>query len=231
MLIGKPGLFTKDAPLPDEMTGLVATLHSGGRSVMIVKRADRFLGVFGVMDTPRANAKEVVESLHRMGIEQTLMLTGDNQRVADAVAKQIGLRVARGDLLPEQKVAAIAELANSTSRVAMVGDGVNDAPAMAKATVGIAMGAGSSDVALETADIALMADDLRALPFAVDLSRRARTIIRQNLWASLGMVAFLVPATITGFAGIGVAVALHEGSTLLVVVNALRLLAYRDKRS
>lgn len=230
VLIGKPGLFTKDAPLPEAVTSLVATLHAGGRSVMIVKRGDHFLGVFGVMDTPRANAKAVVEALHRMGIEQTLMLTGDNQRVADAVAKQVGLRVARGDLLPEQKVAAIAELANSTSRVAMVGDGVNDAPAMATATVGIAMGAGSSDVALETADIALMADDLRALPFAVGLSRRARTIIRQNLWASLGMVAFLVPATITGWAGIGVAVALHEGSTLLVVVNALRLLAYRDKQ-
>lgn len=231
VLIGKPGLFTKDAPLPDQVAAHVATLHAGGRSVMIVKRADQFLGVFGVMDTPRDNAMPVIAELHRLGVEQTLMLTGDNQRVADAVAKQVGLRVARGDLLPEQKVAAIAELAHSTSRVAMVGDGVNDAPAMAKATVGIAMGAGSSDVALETADIALMADDLGALPFAVGLSRQARAIIRQNMWASLGMVAFLIPATITGFAGIGIAVAFHEGSTLLVVVNALRLLAYRDSRT
>jgi Cd2+/Zn2+-exporting ATPase len=159
------------------------------------------------------------------------MLTGDNQRVADAVAREVGITEARGDLLPEQKVDAIAELARSGARVAMVGDGVNDAPAMASATVGIAMGAGGSDVALETADVALMSDDLDGLPFAVGLSRACRRVIRQNLWASLGMVAFLVPATLSGFAGIGVAVALHEGSTLLVVVNALRLLAYRDARA
>jgi Cd2+/Zn2+-exporting ATPase len=181
------------------------------------------------MDTPRESARDVVAQLHRLGIEQTIMLSGDNQRVADAVAKHVGIRVARGDLLPEQKVQAIAEMARSSSRVAMVGDGVNDAPAMANATVGITMGAGGSDVALETADVALMADDLRALPFAVGLSRRARSIIRQNLWASLGMVAFLIPAIIFGFAGIGIAVTLHEGSTLLVVANALRLLAYRDR--
>ena len=146
-----------------------------GRTVMVVRSGGRFLGVLGVMDTPRESARAVVAELHALGIEQTIMLTGDNQRVADAVAKHVGIRVARGDLLPEQKVAAIVELASSKSRVAMVGDGVNDAPAMANATVGIAMGAGGSDVALETADVALMADDLRALPFAVGLSRAAET--------------------------------------------------------
>ncbi len=231
VLIGKPGLFSREAPLPVEVSAAVERLQANGRTVMVVKVAERFVGVLGVMDTPRESARQVVAELHRMGVEQTIMLTGDNQRVADAVAKHVGITLARGDLLPEQKVEAIAELARSRSRVAMIGDGVNDAPALANATVGIAMGAGGSDVALETADIALMADDLSALPFAVGLSRRARTIIRQNLWASLGMVAFLIPATIFGFAGIGIAVTLHEGSTLLVVANALRLLAYRDSRA
>lgn len=228
--IGKPGLFTREGALPPDVAAAVEKLQVEGRTVMVVRRGTTFLGVLGVMDTPRESAREVIARLHELGIEQTIMLTGDNQRVADAVAKQVGIRVARGDLLPEQKVEAISELARSKSRVAMVGDGVNDAPAMANATVGIAMGAGGSDVALETADVALMADDLRALPFAVGLSRAARRIIQQNLWASLGMVAFLVPATIVGFAGIGAAVALHEGSTLLVVANALRLLAYSKNK-
>lgn len=231
VVVGKPGMFSREAALPDDIAALVTNLQTKGRTVVVVQKEGRFLGVLGIMDAPRESAREVIAALHRIGVTQTLMLTGDNQAVADAVAKDVGITLARGDLLPEDKVAAIRDLASTSSLVAMVGDGVNDAPAMANATVGIAMGAGGSDVALETADVALMADDLRALPFAIGLSRAARAIIRQNLWASLGMVAFLVPATMFDFAGIGVAVMLHEGSTLLVVVNALRLLAYRDDRS
>ena len=155
------------------------------------------------------------------------MISGDNQAVADAIAREVGIDEAWGDLMPEDKVEAIKKL-RGDGKVAMVGDGVNDAPAMANATVGIAMGAAGSDVALETADVALMADDLAHLPFAVGLSRQTRSIIRQNVFVSLGVVAILVPATIFGL-GIGAAVAMHEGSTLLVVVNALRLLAYRDR--
>jgi Cd2+/Zn2+-exporting ATPase len=156
-----------------------------------------------------------------------IMISGDNQRVADAVSGQIGLDEAWGDLMPEDKVDAIKRLNEREQRVAMVGDGVNDAPAMANSTVGIAMGAAGSDVALETADVALMSDDLSQLPFAGGLSRRTSRLIRQNLFISLGVVVLLVPATILGL-GIGPAVAVHEGSTLIVVFNALRLLGYKS---
>lgn len=231
VIIGKLGLFTRDGGhVPEAMQSMVADLQGKGRTVMVVQAGGAFLGALGVMDTPRGSARPVLERLRALGIGRTIMLTGDNQRVADAVAREVGITEARGDLLPEHKVDAVAELARSASRVAMVGDGVNDAPAMASATVGIAMGAGGSDVALETADVALMSDELHGLPFAVGLSRACRRVVRQNLWASLGMVGFLIPATLVGFAGIGAAVALHEGSTLIVVGNALRLLMYRDSR-
>lgn len=161
-----------------------------------------------------------------MGIKRMIMLTGDNQKVADAIAKNIGITDPMGDLLPEDKVQAIEQLKKREDSVAMVGDGVNDAPAMAKSTVGIAMGAAGSDVALETADIALMADKLDNLPFAIGLSRKAKLIIKQNLIISLSMVALLVPLTIMGTIAIGPAVVGHEGSTLFVVINALRLLKY-----
>jgi Cd2+/Zn2+-exporting ATPase len=193
---------------------------------MVVRKGSRFLGVLGVMDTPRPVAAQVMAELRALGIERLIMISGDNQAVADAVAQSVGLTEAKGDLMPEQKAEAIKELRKLHGKVAMVGDGVNDAPAMASATVGIAMGAAGSDVALETADVALMADDLAQLPFAVGLSRSTSRIIKQNLWVSLGVVAVLIPATIFGL-NIGTAVLFHEGSTIVVVVNALRLLAYK----
>ncbi|AAK24691.1 heavy metal translocating P-type ATPase [Caulobacter vibrioides] len=229
-IIGKPGLFDgKDAPtMTVSVQALAEDLEAQGRTVVVVSHGERFLGVLGLMDTPRPAAKEVIQRLRRLGLKQIIMLSGDNQTVVSAVGRELGLDEARGGLMPEDKVAIIREMAARNGRVAMVGDGVNDAPAMANATVGVAMGAAGSDVALETADVALMADDLSHLPFAVGLSRQTSRIIKQNLWVSLGMVALLIPAALFGLQ-IGVAVVFHEGSTLLVVANALRLLAYRDR--
>lgn len=227
--IGNKALFEEQKTLVEDVRQNADKLEASGYTAMIVRRGDRFLGILGVMDTPRAEAKQTLSDLKELGIKRMIMLTGDNQRVADAIARDVGLTDALGDLLPEAKVQSVQKLRAQEGKVAMVGDGVNDAPAMAKSTVGIAMGAAGSDVALETADIALMGDQLAKLPFAIGLSRAARRIIRQNLYISLGMVALLIPLTILGVAGIGPAVIAHEGSTLLVVFNALRLLAYRTK--
>lgn len=230
--IAKPVLFSELDGMrpPPELAAANEQLVQSGRTTMIVRKGSRFLGVIGVMDTPRAAAPGVMAQLRELGIERLVMISGDNQQVADAVARTVGLTEARGDLMPEQKVETIKALRERHGKVAMVGDGVNDAPAMANATVGIAMGAAGSDVALETADVALMSDDLSQLPFAVGLSRRTKWVIKQNLWVSLGVVAVLIPATIFGL-NIGTAVLFHEGSTVLVVINALRLLAYPDVAS
>jgi Zn2+/Cd2+-exporting ATPase len=228
VLIGKAEMFGADGvpPLSTSMQDAIASLRESGRTSMVVRQGNRDLGAIGLMDTPRAAAKAALLRLRALGIRRMIMISGDHQKVAEAIARQVGLDEACGDLMPEDKVEAIKKL-RAERKVAMVGDGVNDAPAMANATVGIVMGAAGSDVAMETADVALMADDLANLPFAVGLSRTTRSVILQNVVVSLGVVALLVPATILGL-GIGPAVAVHEGSTLLVVFNALRLLAYRD---
>jgi len=227
--LGKQSLFTEISgpAVPPALAADVNRLETLGRTVFVVRHGTRYLGAVGLMDTPRAAAKAAVTQLRALGMQQMVMLSGDNQRVADAIAQAVGIDRALGALMPEDKVRAIRDL-RATGDVAMIGDGVNDAPALAAASVGIAMGAAGSDVALETADVALMGDQLDRLPFVVGLSRQTRRIIRQNLWASLGMVALLIPATMFGMK-MGIAVLFHEGSTLLVVANALRLLAYRDR--
>lgn len=227
--MGNKELFTeKNNELPADIKTQAENLEMQGNTTMLVQQNDKFIGIVTLMDVARQDAKETLSKLGKMGIRKMIMLTGDNQKVAEAIAKEIGITDAWGNLLPEQKVDAIQKLTSSEKKVAMVGDGVNDAPAMAKSTVGIAMGAAGSDVALETADIALMADKLENLPFAIGLSKKAHRIIKQNLVISLGMVMILVPLTILGIAQMGPAVIGHEGSTVLVVFNALRLLAYKQ---
>ncbi len=215
-------------PLPAVITEAEASLRQQGQTIAIVQVGDTFLGVIGMVDTLRPAAKGVIAELRKIGIQRMVMLSGDHREAAQAIASQLALDEAQGDLLPEDKVSVVSELSKHYI-TAMVGDGANDAPAMATASVSIAMGAAGSDVALETADIALMGDDLTKLPFAISLGQAATRIIRQNLWISLGMITFLVPATLFGMS-LGPAVVCHEGSTLLVVANALRLLRFSPKK-
>jgi Cd2+/Zn2+-exporting ATPase len=228
VLVGNVKLFDENGGIDSSVRADAENLLQQGRTIMVVKHGDKFLGTLGLRDTPRPAARRMIDDLRALGIDRAIMISGDNQLVADSIAGEVGLTEAWGDLMPDDKVSAIKRLRVEEGKVAMVGDGVNDAPAMANATVGIAMGAAGSDVALETADVALMGDELEQLPVVVGLSRTASRIIKQNLYMSLGMVAFLIPATLFGFVGIGPAVVFHEGSTLVVVANALRLLGYRD---
>ena len=229
--IGNIELYDDVGGVPTDVKEKVNKLEREGKTVMLVQNENEFSGIIGLMDTPRQAAQSTLAKLKKIGIRKMIMLTGDNQEVANAVATEIGLTDAYGSLLPEEKVERIIQLKKEENKIAMVGDGVNDAPAMANSTVGIAMGAAGSDVALETADIALMADKLEILPFAIALSRKSQQIVKQNLWISLGVVALLLPATIFGWANIGIAVVFHEGSTIVVVLNALRLLGFKDRYS
>lgn len=228
--IGSLEMFVADAAdgsgpaVPEDVVAAADGLQSEGRTIMVVSWGQQFLGVLGVMDTPRAEAASVLNSLRQSGVQELVMISGDNQKVADAVGGQVGVDTARGGLMPEDKVTTIKSL-SAKGQTAMVGDGVNDAPAMANASVGVAMGAASSAVALDTADVALMSDDIGRVPFLIRLSRATTKIIRQNLIVSLAIVAFLVPASLLGME-MGPVVFIHEGSTFLVVLNALRLLRF-----
>lgn len=227
--IGNKELFSeRGVEISQEVLLQVDGYEQAGNTTMLVGQDDRLIGILTLMDMPRVDAKDTLIRLKALGIERMIMLTGDNQNVAETIAKEIGLTDAWGGLMPEQKVDAIEKLKGSVGKVAMLGDGVNDAPAMVQSNVGIAMGAAGSDVALETADIALMADKLSNLPFAIGLSKKASSIIKQNLVISMGMVIILVPLTLLGYASIGPAIIGHEGSTLVVVFNALRLLVYKQ---
>ncbi|CQH58228.1 P-type transport ATPase (probable substrate zinc/cadmium) [Halobacterium hubeiense] len=208
----------------DLLEDLVPELQSEGKTVVLVGTDDELEGVIAVADEVRPEAKAAVQRLRDLGVEHTVMLTGDNERTAGAIAEQVGVDDFRAELLPEQKVAAVEDLTDEYEAVAMVGDGVNDAPALATATVGVAMGAAGTDTALETADIALMGDDLTRLPYLYDLSGRTNGVIRQNVWSSLAAKAVLAAGVPLGFVPIWVAVLVGDaGMTTAVTGNAMRL--------
>ena len=211
------------------LADIISKLEAEGQTTVIVRRAGKFIGVIALADEPRALAGEVMQRLRAQGIERVVMLTGDNASVARRVADKIGITDVRAELLPGDKLTLIREMQHARGVIAMIGDGVNDAPALAAATVGVAMGAGGTAVALETADVVLMGDDLGKLSFAIGLSRASQRIIRQNLVIALGVIVLLLIASGLGVIPLSVAVVLHEGSTVAVVLNALRLLAWRER--
>ncbi len=200
------------------------TLSSAGRSVVVVGNDDHVCGFIALTDSVRPEVPAVLRELREQGVEHLIMLTGDNQATAAAIATEVGLNEFRAELLPKDKVKAMEQLMQQYGSVAMIGDGVNDAPALARATLGIAMGAAGSDAAIETADIALMSDDLSKIAWLIAHSRRTLAIIRQNIFASLAVKLLFVLLTLFGHASLWAAIAADMGVSLLVIFNGLRLL-------
>ncbi len=205
----------------------VAALEADGRTVVAIAEGDRVRGLLGLTDTVRPGARRAIAELHALGVREIVMLTGDNAASAHAVAREVGIDTVRAGLLPADKVAEVEALGARHATVAMIGDGVNDAPAMARASFGIAMGAIGSDAAIETADVALMSDEIERLPWLVRHARRTLSVIRWNIGFSLGLKALFVLLTAFGVASLWGAIAADVGATLLVVANALRLLRGR----
>jgi Cd2+/Zn2+-exporting ATPase len=203
---------------------VLAGLEEEGQTVVLVGTETELVGGIAIADEVRSTSRRTVERLHELGVGRVVMLTGDNEGTAHAIAEEIGVDEYRAELLPDQKVEAINELRDEYGDIAMVGDGVNDAPALATATVGVAMGAAGTDTALETADIALMGDDLSKLPYLYELSHRAGNVIQQNIWASLGVKALLAIGVPLGYVSVAVAVVVGDmGMSLGVTGNAMRL--------
>jgi Cd2+/Zn2+-exporting ATPase len=218
-----------DGILIDEIIRQTVTrLEIAGRTTMTVSNNGSFIGVIGLSDVARPGVSVVLARLRNLGVKHLIMLTGDNTKVAQQIAQEIGVTDVEAELMPEDKLSTIQRMKKEFGAVAMIGDGVNDAPALATSTVGIAMGGAGTAVALETADVALMADDLGKLPFAVGLSRTSRKIIQQNLAISLGVISLLILTSVFGLVQLSWTVIAHEGSTILVVMNALRLLRYKN---
>jgi len=220
---------------PDDGPGGVTTLSQAhrdtierlqrdGKTVVLVGTDSGVVGVLGIADETRPEARQAIATLHRLDVAPLVMLTGDNEGTARAVAEQLGIDEYRAELLPDEKVTAVEELQQTHGSVAMVGDGVNDAPALAAASVGLAMGAAGTDTAIETADIALLGDDLGTVPYLYDLSRQANSVIRQNIWSSLGVKLLLAVGVPFGYVSVAVAVIVGDmGMSLGVTGNAMRL--------
>jgi Cd2+/Zn2+-exporting ATPase len=232
VLVGSEGLMLeRGLSIPIELSEQVQRLESGGKTAMLVYAGAAWQGVIAVADEVRPEAKLALAQLRAAGIQHIVMLTGDNERVAARIAEEVGGIEVHAALLPDQKVAQVEALQRRYGRIAMVGDGVNDAPALATADLGIAMGAAGTDVALETADVVLMADDLLKIAYAYRLSQAARRIIYQNLAFAMSLIVILVIAALIPSLDVPLPLGVvgHEGSTIIVVLNGLRLLVWRGR--
>ncbi|WP_198508543.1 heavy metal translocating P-type ATPase [Bacillus xiapuensis] len=228
--IGNPKLFENlSVDFNNEQDQLVTALQNQGKTAMVVGTEKEILAVIAVADEVRESSKEVIQKLHQLGIKKTIMLTGDNKGTADAIGGHVGVTDIQAELLPQDKLEFIKKLRSKYGNVAMVGDGVNDAPALAASTVGIAMGGAGTDTALETADVALMGDDLRKLPFSIKLSRKALTIIKQNITFALAIKFIALLLVIPGWLTLWIAILSDMGATLLVALNGLRLMRVKEK--
>ncbi|WP_169818276.1 heavy metal translocating P-type ATPase [Shimazuella kribbensis] len=217
--IGKPAWFS----LSSDVNRKVHDLEEQGKTVVVVEREEEIVGILALRDTIRESAKALIQNLHKMGIH-TVMLTGDQKRTAESIADELEIREYYSGLLPQDKVNMVRDLREKHGKIAMVGDGVNDAPALSQASMGIAMGAGGSDIALETADVVLMNDNLSRITTAVRLSKRMKRIVYQNLIFAGSVILLLLLSNFTELINLPLGVVGHEGSTLLVILNGLRLL-------
>lgn len=223
--VGSPELFQRQLNVGlDGAEDEISRLQAEGKTVVVVGDKKTARGLIAIRDNIRPNARQAIASLHAVGIEKVVMLTGDNERTAQAIAREAGIDEVHAALKPEDKVTRVRELARRYGHVAMVGDGVNDAPALAEATVGVAMGAAGTDVALETADVVLMADDLEKLVYALRLARRNQSVVRQNLALSAVVIGTLVVGAVAGVFSLPVAVLGHEISEFIVIGSGLRML-------
>jgi len=228
--IGNPRMFIEKGISLEPVIKEIERLQGQGKTVMIVGTPNTFLGIIAVADEVRENSTDAVTALKSAGIQHTIMLTGDNDVTAKAMSAKVGVDEYRAELLPQDKVTVVQELLGKYNKVGMIGDGINDAPALALSTVGIAMGGAGTDTALETADIVLMADDLSKLPFTIRLSRKALAIIHQNIGFSLIIKAIAILAIFPGWLTLWMAILADMGATIIVTLNSLRLLKVNGKK-
>ncbi|PKR77524.1 heavy metal translocating P-type ATPase [Halalkalibacillus sediminis] len=224
--VGSPSMYEN---LSAEITTQIDQMRMSGQTVILLAKNDEVKALFGIADEIREHSPKVIEQLKRLGVKESILLTGDHNRTAQAISEKVGIKRYLADLLPDDKQDQIKKLQEEYGGVAMVGDGVNDAPALATSDVGIAMGGAGTDTALETADIALMGDDIEKLPFTVKLSRRALNIIKQNIAFALGIKIIALLLVVPGWLTLWIAILADVGATLLVTFNGMRLLKNERK--